>query len=292
VDINLIHTFLEVVQTGNFIRTAERLNVTQSTVSMRIKALEGALGRTLFNRGKAGATLTPAGQQFRRHAELLLRLWQQARQDVALPQRFRAALVVGGQFSLWDRLLLRWLPWMRAAAPDVMLQAEVGQSADLMMHVAEGLIDIGVMYDPQPRPGLVIEKLLEERLILVATDARQAAAGLMPTGQPGAGYVFVDWGADFKRQHGEAFPDLETPPVAVGLGALGLSYILSNGGAGYFPKRIVRGLLAERRLHEVAGAPQFGRPAFMVYPASKPRSDWLETALAGLRHVASLEAED
>jgi DNA-binding transcriptional LysR family regulator len=292
VDITLIHTFLEVVQTGNFIRTAERLNVTQSTVSMRIKALEESLGRTLFNRGKSGAALTPAGVQFRRHAEMLLRLWQQARQDVALPQRFRAALVVGGQFSLWDRLLLRWLPWMRAAAPDVMLQAEVGQSAGLMAQVAEGLIDIAVMYDPQGRSGLVIEKLLEERLILVSTDPAVAATGLAQSGQPGAGYVFVDWGADFKRQHSEAFAELDTPPVAVGLGALGLSYILSNGGAGYFPKRIVRGFLAEGRLYEAAGAPQFGRPAFMVYPAAKPRPDWLETALAGLRHVASQESED
>jgi DNA-binding transcriptional LysR family regulator len=291
VDINLIHTFLEVVETGNFIRTAERLNITQSTVSMRVKALEDELGRTLFNRGKAGAALTPAGQQFRRHAELLLRLWQQARHEVGLPQRFRAALVVGGQFSLWDRLLVRFLPWMRVQAPDVMLQAEVGQSPDLMIQVAEGLIDIGVMYHPQSRPGLIIEKLLEERLILVTTDQAAAAAGLV-NGQPPADYVFVDWGPDFKRQHGEAFPDLETPAIAVGLGALGLSYIVSNGGTGYFPKRIVRGLLGEGRLHEVAGAPRFARPAFMVYPANKPRPDWLDTALAGLRHVASLEAED
>ena len=290
-DINLIHTFLEVVETGNFIRTAERLNITQSTVSMRVKALEDELGRTLFNRGKSGAALTPAGQQFRRHAELMLRLWQQARHEVGLPQRFRAALVVGGQFSLWDRLLLRFLPWMRIQAPDVMLQAEVGQSPDLMTHVAEGLIDIGVMYHAQSRHGLLIEKLLEERLILVTTDQAAAAAGLI-NGQPPASYVFVDWGPDFKREHGEAFPDLETPAVAVGLGALGLSYILSNGGTGYFPKRIVRGLLAEGRLHEVAGAPRFARPAFMVYPASKPRPDWLDTALVGLRHVASLEAED
>ena len=286
-DINLIYTFLEVVQTGNFIRAAERLNVTQSTVSMRIKALEEALGRTLFNRGKTGTVLTPAGVQFRRHAEMLLRLWQQARQDVALPERFRAALIVGGQFSLWDRLLVRWLPWMRSAAPDVMLHAEVGKSADLMIGVAEGLIDLAVMYDPQARSGLTIEKLLEEQLIMVATSNDQAADG-----RPGAGYVFVDWGPDFKRQHGEAFPELETPAVAVGLGALGLSYILSNGGAGYFPKRLVRPLLAEQRLHEVKDAPHFGRPAFMVYPAAKPRPDWIDTAIAGLRHVASLEAED
>jgi DNA-binding transcriptional LysR family regulator len=291
VDINLIHTFLEVVETGNFIRTAERLNVTQSTVSMRVKALEDELGRALFNRGKSGAALTPAGQQFRRHAELMLRLWQQARHEVGLPQRFRAALVVGGQFSLWDRLLLRFLPWMRVQAPDVMLHAEVGQSPELMMQVAGGVIDIGVMYHPQPRRGLVIDKLLEERLILATTDAAAAQGGLV-NGQPPASYVFVDWGPDFKRSHGEAFPDVEAPAVAVGLGSLGLSYILSNGGAGYFPKRIVRGLLAEGRLHEVAGAPRFGRPAFMVYPASKPRPDWLDTALAGLRHVASLEAED
>ena len=43
-DIELARTFLEIVETGNFIGASKRLNVTQSTISMRIKSLEETLG--------------------------------------------------------------------------------------------------------------------------------------------------------------------------------------------------------------------------------------------------------
>jgi DNA-binding transcriptional LysR family regulator len=58
--------------------------VTQSTVSARVKTLEDTLGRALFERSKAGARLTSAGEQFQRHATALLRVWQHAQLDVAL----------------------------------------------------------------------------------------------------------------------------------------------------------------------------------------------------------------
>ena len=51
-------TFLAVADTGSFVSAAERLHVTQSTVSARIRALEDLLGRPLFTRNKAGAVLT------------------------------------------------------------------------------------------------------------------------------------------------------------------------------------------------------------------------------------------
>ncbi|MGH6903755.1 MAG: LysR family transcriptional regulator, partial [Geminicoccaceae bacterium] len=51
----LARTFLTVVAAGNFISAAERLHVTQSTVSARIHTLEEQLGSSLFVRNKAGA---------------------------------------------------------------------------------------------------------------------------------------------------------------------------------------------------------------------------------------------
>ena len=52
--IALIETFLDLMETRNFNRTAERLNITQSTVTHRINALEGMFGRKLFARNKGG----------------------------------------------------------------------------------------------------------------------------------------------------------------------------------------------------------------------------------------------
>ena len=284
-NIDLARTFLEIVETGNFNRAAERLSVTQSTVSMRIKALEDELGRPLFVRSKAGTELTAAGMQFRRYATMLVRVWEQARQEIALPPGFRTVLNVGGQFSLWDRLLVQWIPWMRTALPDVALRAEVGLSDGLMRQLSEGLLDIGVMYSPQIRPGLVIEKLLEERLVMVSTNRRRVE-------EWDDDYVLVDWGPEFRLGHGQAFPDLKTPAVSVGLGALGLQHVLSYGGTGYFPMRTIRGYLASGRLFPVADAPEFRRPAWLVYAQDEAREDWFHTALDGMRYVASLESED
>ena len=49
-DVNLARTFLMVAETGSFIDAGRKLNITQSTVSARIKGLEDLLGRELFER--------------------------------------------------------------------------------------------------------------------------------------------------------------------------------------------------------------------------------------------------
>ena len=78
-DTEFAKTFLAVVAAGNFVSAAERLHVSQSTVSTRISTLEGQLGCKLFVRNKAGTSLTPAGRQFQRHASALIRTVEQAR---------------------------------------------------------------------------------------------------------------------------------------------------------------------------------------------------------------------
>jgi DNA-binding transcriptional LysR family regulator len=96
-DTELARTFIEIVSTGSFIRAAERLNVSQTTVSARIRTLEDRLGRQLFVRNKGGATLTTAGEQFLRYAPTFVQLWQRAQHQVAVPPGHRSLLVIGGE---------------------------------------------------------------------------------------------------------------------------------------------------------------------------------------------------
>ena len=91
--IDHIRTFLEISDCGNFNRAAENLNVTQSTVSARVKTMEERFGRLLFTRGHAGVELTSAGQHFRQYALNIQRLWQQAQQHISLPENFRNTVV-------------------------------------------------------------------------------------------------------------------------------------------------------------------------------------------------------
>jgi len=280
-DIQLARTFLEIVATGNFMRAAERLHVTQTAVSARVRTLEELLGRQLFVRNKSGAALTSAGEQFLRYAQTLVQVWERARHQVAVPAGRRAVITVGGELSLWDPLLLDWLIWMRHAAPQLALRAEVGLPESLVNQVAEGILDIAVVYAPHQRPGLSIELLIEEELVLVTTSRR---------GQPqrAADYVFVDWGPDFAARHNMAFPGLANAGTFVGLGPLGLQYILRAGGSGYFRLHVVQPYLKSGRLRRVSGAVPIAYPAYAVYSDSAD-TKVLAPALAGLRHVASAE---
>ncbi len=200
-DLNLARTFLMVAETGSFIDAARRMNITQSTVSARIKCLEDLLGRPLFERSKSGAELTAAGEQFQKHALALVRVWQHAQLEVGLSDQHRDHLAVGAPMSLWDGFLLKWVSWMRANIPDIAVSASEALSAVLTQRLIEGTLDLAVMYRPTQPPGHVIEHLFDEEFVLVTSTPARGTSD----------YVFVDWGFDFQQDHAAAFPELANP---------------------------------------------------------------------------------
>jgi DNA-binding transcriptional LysR family regulator len=280
-DITLARTFLEIVACGNFVRAAARLHVTQTAVSVRVRTLEELLGRPLFVRNKAGASLTAAGEQFLRYAPSLIQVWERARQQVAVPPGLKAVVTVAGELSLWDPFLVDWLVWMKRGAPHLAVRTQVGLPEGLMNQVSEGILDIAVMYAPQHRPGLRIELLMEEKLVLVST-AKHA-----PGKARSADYVYIDWGHDFAAHHNLSFPALANPGTFVGLGPLGLRYILKVGGSGYFRTHAIQRYVRSGRLHVVRGAPEFLYPAYAVYSESGDLTV-IGPALEGLRQVAAM----
>jgi DNA-binding transcriptional LysR family regulator len=276
-DTELARTFLEIVSTGSFIRAAERLHVAQTTVSARIRLLEERLGRPLFVRNKSGASLTPAGEQFLRYAPSFVQLWQRVRHQVAVPSGHRTVLAIGGEVSMWQPLLLDWVIWLRRSIPDIALRVHVDVPQDLIKQVADGLVDAAVMYAPPHRPGLKVDLLLEEKLVMVSTK---------PDTDPlnDAGFVAVDWGPAFAQEYAASFPQAESPGLAVNLGPFALSYILSVGGYGYFRMHVVEPYLASGKLCRVAGAPELSYPVYIVSSMDSDDS-LLAPALAGLRSV-------
>jgi DNA-binding transcriptional LysR family regulator len=282
-DIELARTFVEIVSTGSFIKAAERLNVAQTTVSARVRLLEQQLGRPLFVRNKAGATLTSAGEQFLRYAPSFVQLWQRARQQVAVPKGHRAVLTVGSEVSLWQPLLVEWVRTMRRSHPDIALRVHVDVPQDLITHVAAGLVDIAIMYAPQHRPGLEVDLLLEEELVLVTTDLETYRAD-------DPRYVHVEWGPDFSLHHAVSFPDI-TPSLVSNLGPLALGYVLLEGGSGYFRMHAVQKYLESGQLHIVPGAPHFSFPVYAVRSMNVD-ADALEAALTVLRAVSKAEVDE
>ncbi|MGX1742557.1 LysR family transcriptional regulator [Bosea sp. NPDC055353] len=277
-DTELARTFLTVVSAGNFSAAADRLHVSQSTVSTRINVLEEQLRCRLFVRNKAGTTLTAAGHRFQRHAATLVQTVVQAHHDIGLPEGAAGTLAVGGRIGLWEEFLLRWLPLMQRARPDVSIRIESALEPELMHGLIEGRLDIGVMYTPQSRPGLKVEHLFDDRLVMIATDAQSAP-------EPQSGYVLVDWGSEFQARHSASFPDFGGALLSANVGWLGLQHILEHGGSGYFPARIVAPHLAAGTLHLVEGAPHFIMPAYAISRAGTQDGAQAE-ALAMIRDMA------
>lgn len=275
-DIELARTFIEIVSTGSFIRASERLNVAQTTVSARIRNLEQQLGRVLFIRHKGGASLTPAGEQFLRHAPMFVQLWQRTLHQVAVPPGRRAVLTVGSELSLSQPLLLDWVGWMRRSLQDIAIRVHVDISQDLLNQVASGMVDIAIMYAPQHRPGLKIDLLMEEQLVLVTTDPQ---ARLLD----GPDYVYTNWGPDFVLHHDMNFPDA-APDLSFDLGPLALNYLLAAGGSGYVRMSAALPYIAEDRLHLVPDMPQFSYPVYVVHSANSDESV-IAPALAGLHSL-------
>ena len=228
-DINLARTFLMVAETGSFIDAARKMNITQSTVSARIKGLEDMLGRPLFERSKSGAELTAAGEQFQKHALALVRVWQHAQLEVGLSDQHRDHLAVGAPISLWDGFLLKWVSWLRANIPDIAVSASeraVGgpHPAPDRGHARPR----GHVPARRSRRAYVIEHLFDEEFVLVtsvpATQRRSSTD-----------YVFVDWGPDFQQDHAAAYPELINPGLNLDLGSIGIDYLLANECLGLFP---------------------------------------------------------
>ena len=261
-DVILAKTFLAITDAGSFKAAGDRLFVTQSAVSMRVKALEDALGQELFIRSKSGATLTPAGEQFQRHATALLRVWQHAQLEVSLAEHHSDHLAVAAQVSLWEGFLLDWIGWLRNKFKNLAITASFGTSQTLIERLVEGTADIVVAYRATARPGIEVEHLMDDELILVSSDKRRSKVSDHT-------YVFVNWGQEFAADHAEHYPELTRTGLHLDLGAIGVNYLLSHKAAGYFPRRIVQPFIVSGQLAELKQARRFVYPVFAAYPEER-----------------------
>lgn len=277
-DIALARTFLEIVSNGSFVAAAERLNLTQTAISARVRSLEAQLGRRLFVRHRGGARLTEAGELFRPHAIALVQGWERARREVGLASGPQGAVTVGGQFSLWNPLMSDFLLWMRREHPELAIRIDVDSADRLLDRVETGTLDLAVLYSPPPRPDLVVELVADEKLIMVSAD---------PTGRVRAEtYVYIDWGSPFADSHQAAFPDLHKAAVTVSLGQLALAHVLTVGGSGYFRSAVAGPLIAAGKLHPVRSAPEFSYSIYAVHARGGDEAT-IGTVRAGLKICAS-----
>jgi DNA-binding transcriptional LysR family regulator len=265
-NIQLARTFLEVVSAGSMSVAAERLNVTHSTVTVRIKTLEDILRRQVLVRGRNGVTLTADGTRFLEFAESLVRTWQMTRRHMSLASGFKAILSIGIDRTLWDSGMRDWVKKTRSVRPETAIRCERDSSANLMQRLFEGWLDICVVYEAQTRSGFRAERLFDDPLIVVSTENRSPK-------QWDPQVILIDYDSGVKHQEAMIWGDIdETPHLSVNELAMGLEFIAYFGGSILMPKRLLTASNLPCPLYPVPDQPEVERTAYMVYSVEALKS--------------------
>jgi DNA-binding transcriptional LysR family regulator len=258
-DIALLKTFLAVSETGSFIGAADRLHITQSAVSLRVQRLEDMVGQVLFIRAKTGTELTASGKAFIGYALSLLQTWERARQEMAAVDGQARSLCIGGQLSLWPNLGFRWLGSLITELPELSIRAELGTAESLAKAMAEGEMQICLTCKPTLGLGLSVEKVMADRLILVA-PWRDPKLDRMQ-----GRYAFVDWGPEFRDFHQSLRADFGQPALTLAMGSAAAPFLIAQNLAAYLPHRVCGALIASGQLHVVPNASDFMQVAWSVW---------------------------
>lgn len=144
-DLYQIRYFVTIAQTGNFTKAAERLFVSQPSLSAGIKKLERELGVMLFERGGRRVLLTPAGQFFLAKAEAMLKDYQFMLQDI---QKFKEqpTLRLGTLHTLRGCDLAELIGAFRSKHRNVAIELHSGYLENLSDWLEAGDIDLAITW--------------------------------------------------------------------------------------------------------------------------------------------------
>lgn len=282
-----IDTFLDLCETRSFNRSAERLGVTQSTVSGRVGALERVLGVRLFRRSRAGTELTTEGLRFEPHARALRHAWTEARAAARGADGQAMAIRLGLQNDLAMGDPGRWVQVLGALLPQAGLYIEADYSAQMCRDVQGGLLDLALLFTPHPSPDLHFESLgeLNYRMIAPLDSGLEALAGITPDR-----YVMANLSPAFARSHDALLPHLSAPPLAAGQSATVQGLIMTQGVAGYQEERVAARLVEEGRARLIVGAPVLTQPIYAaLHYRNRHRAVWRKLVKA-LRATTGAQA--
>ena len=276
-----LQTFLAIIDTGSLVKASERLNITQSSVTMRLKSLEDEVGQKLIVRQKSGASLTAAGTKFLSYARIIDGLWSQALRATSLPQGLSQIYNFGCSYNLWDLGGRDLFNHMHNNKAGFALSVQQSDDSVLLEALGQGTIDMALVCEPVVRKSQIAIRLSDSEVKLYSDRAQTPL-------RFDSNYIYVDYGAEFRRQHdafyydaGAAFVGFNTPQTA-------LSYILDYGGSAYLPPALVTAHSEKDRLFEVKQAPSFVFEKHLIITAERyANMSWLDQALRELGLLSS-----
>jgi LysR family hydrogen peroxide-inducible transcriptional activator len=172
ITIRQLHYFCELAACGNFRRAAERIGVSQPSLSAQIQLMESQLGRTLVERGSGATMLTPIGREILGRAQTIL-AEVKALSDVAQgdPDGLTGTIRFGASPTTGPYLMPQVVAKLHREHPELRLHVREGHPDDLIRELAVGTHDVVLAQLPISGDAFVTQRLFREPLLLtMATD--------------------------------------------------------------------------------------------------------------------------
>lgn len=165
--------FIEIAATENVSRAAERLAISQPSLSQAVVRIEHAIGDPVFIRHKRGVTLTPAGKELLIHARALIETWNSIRtKSVASMHEIRGRYMIGCHPSVALYSLGGFLPDALRKHPHLEVQLTHDLSRKITESVISSRIDIGIVVNPVRHPDLIIQKVADDEVTFWISQKR------------------------------------------------------------------------------------------------------------------------
>lgn len=148
-ELRVLTYFLAVVGESNFTKAAEKLHVTQPTLSRQIAQLEKELGVKLFNRGSHSVSLTDDGMILKRRAEEIINIADRTKHDfLCKGENLEGTICIGSGEFLSTNILTDCIASFRKKYPRVKYEFYSGNAKNIRDNAERGLIDFGLMSEP------------------------------------------------------------------------------------------------------------------------------------------------
>jgi LysR family cyn operon transcriptional activator len=168
--------FTALAECLNFTRAAERVHVTQSTLSHQIRQLEDEVGRPLFDRIGKRVALTEAGEAFVAYASKALREVDQGLSLLREASRpLTGTLRIGATHTFNIRLIPDCLAAFLGRHPTVKVTVEELEADGIEDKLLSGDLDVGIAYRPTQSTDLWFEPLYNEEMVLVVAETHPLA---------------------------------------------------------------------------------------------------------------------
>ncbi|MBX9589374.1 MAG: LysR family transcriptional regulator [Hyphomonadaceae bacterium] len=168
IELRHLRYFLALADARSFTLAAERLNVTQPTLSHQIKQLEMAIGAVLFERRSKDVELSQAGSLFRPYCERMLKELELGALALSeLEGLMRGTLRMAVSHSFSSSMLPNALSEFASRYPGVRVVARVIPRLEMERALVAGELDLAIAYVSDDSEHIAVETLTEETLVLI-----------------------------------------------------------------------------------------------------------------------------